>query len=128
VASIATGTFEIAMTPGTAELGGSVGRVEFTKTWRGDLDGTGSGVLLSCGEPKTGEAGYVAIETVDGRLDGRDGGFAFQQSAWMHDGSQTLHYDVAPGSGRGALHGITGRLHLRIDDDGIHRYELEYEL
>lgn len=125
--SIAKGTFELAMTPGAAEIGGAVGRLEFTKTWRGDLEGTGSGVLLSCGDPQTGEAGYIAIETVDGRLGDRDGGFAFQQLASMHGGSQTLRYGVTPGSGRGALEGITGTLQLTIDDDGTHRDELEYD-
>lgn len=116
------------MTPSGEELGGAVSRLAFTKTWRGDLDGTGSGVLLSCGDPKAGEAGYVAIETVDGRLGALEGGFAFQQSAFMHGGSQTLRYEVAPGSGRGALEGITGSLQLTIDEDGVHRYELDYDL
>jgi hypothetical protein len=124
----ARGTFEIAMSPGTAEAGGSIARLDFTKTWRGDLEGTGSGVLLSCGDPQAGEAGYVAIEAVDGRLGDRDGGFAFQQLGSMHAGSQTLHYEVAPGSGRGALEGITGTLQLTVDDDGTHRYELEYDV
>lgn len=116
------------MTPSAAEIGGAVSRLDFTKTWRGDLEGTGSGVLLSCGDPQAGEAGYVAIETVDGRLGDRNGGFVFQQLASMHAGSQTLRYEVSPGSGRGALAGITGRLRLSIDDDGTHRYELEYEV
>ncbi len=115
------------MTPSAAEIDGAVGRLDFTKTWRGDLQGSGSGVLLSCGDPQAGEAGYVAIERVDGRLGDRDGGFAFQQSGSMHGGSQALHYDVIPGSGRDALEGIVGTLQLTIDDDGIHRYELEYE-
>ena len=103
--SVAKGTFEITMTPAAAEVGGAVGRLDFTKTWSGDLQGAGSGVLLSCGDSQAGEAGYVAVETVDGHLDGRDGGFALQQFGLMHDGSQTLRYEVAPGSGRGALTG-----------------------
>lgn len=128
VTSTATGIFEIAMTPAPAEIGGAVGRIEFTKTWRGDLEGTGSGVLLSGGDPQSGEAGYVAIETVTGRLGDRDGGFAFQQSGSMHGGSQTLQYAVVPGSGRGDLEGITGTLRLSVDEDGTHRYELEYDV
>jgi len=39
-----------------------------------------------------------------------------------------LHYEVVPGSGSGQLDGLTGILHLNIDEDGAHRYELEYEL
>jgi hypothetical protein len=46
----------------------------------------------------------------------------------MHGGSQRLHYEVVPGSGSGALEGIAGSFHLTVEDDGTHRYELEYEV
>ena len=128
MARTASGTFEISMSPGAAELDGAVGRLDFSKIWHGDLGGTGRGVFLSCGDPRVGEAGYVAIETVDGRLDGRQGGFALQQLGLMHAGSQSLHYEVVPGSGSGGLGGISGTLHLTIDPDGTHRYSLDYEL
>jgi hypothetical protein len=52
---------------------GAVGRFDFTKAFHGDLDATGAGVMLSSGAPRSGEAGYVAIETVNGRLDGGPG-------------------------------------------------------
>jgi len=39
-----------------------------------------------------------------------------------------MHYEVVPGSGHGALEGIEGTLHLTVDDDGTHRFELEYEI
>lgn len=80
--------------------------------------------MLSGGDPGIAEAGYVALETVDGRLGGREGGFALQQFGTMHAGEQVLHYHVVPGSGRGELEGITGTLRLHVEDDGTHRYEL----
>ncbi len=126
--STARGTFNIVMTPGTAEMEGAVSRFDFTKTFLGDLEATGMGVMLSCGNPQVGEAGYVAIETVRGRIGEREGGFALQQVGRMHRGSQTLHYEVVPGSGRGAFVGIVGTFHLTIEEDGTHRYELAYEL
>jgi hypothetical protein len=126
--STAIGTFEVELAPGPTELGGAVTRFELTKHFHGDLDGTGFGLMLSGGDPQIGTAGYVAIETVSGRLGNRDGGFALQQFGTMSDGSQTLHYEVVPGSGSGELTGISGTLQLRIDDDGTHHYELEYEL
>jgi hypothetical protein len=128
MSSTATGTFEIELTPGPPEIEGSVGRFDFTKTFHGDLEATGAGVMLSCGSPQTGEAGYVAIETVRGRLGDRQGGFALQQLGMMHAGSQTLHYEVVPGSGDQGLEGIAGTFHLTIESDGTHRYQLEYEL
>ena len=35
---------------------------------------------------------------------------------------------VLPGSGQDGLKDITGTFRLTIEDDGTHRYELEYEL
>ena len=128
MASTANGTFDVTMRPGAAELDGAIGRFELSKTFHGDLRGTGTGVMLSAGDPQAGAAGYVAIETVRGRLGEQEGTFALQQFGSMHDGSQTLHYEVVPGSGTGQLAGITGTLHLDIDEDGTHRYELHYDL
>lgn len=116
------------MTPGPPEVGGDVSRFDFTKTFHGDLVATGSGVMLSCGDPQAGEAGYVALETVQGRIGEREGGFALQQLGQMHDNSQTLHYEVVPGSGHSELEHIVGRFVLTVEEDGTHRYELNYDL
>lgn len=126
--STAKGTFEIEMTPGEPELAGVVSRFTFTKRFHGDVDGDGVGVMLSCGDPQAGDAGYVAIETVRGRIDDRQGGFALQQLGAMQGGSPTLHYQVVPGSGTGGLAGIVGSLRLTVDVDGTHRYELDFAL
>jgi Protein of unknown function (DUF3224) len=123
----ASGTFDVTLAPGVAELDGAVSRFELTKRFHGGFDGTGSGVMLSAGDPQAGTAGYVAIETVNGRLGDRAGGFAFQQFGTMSGGNQTLHYEVVPGSGFGELTGISGTLLLTIDEDGTHHYELEYD-
>ncbi len=128
VSMIATGSFDVQMQPGRPELEGAVSRFELSKTFYGDLEAVGAGVMLSCGDPQSGSAGYVAIETVRGRLGDREGGFALQQLGLMRAGSQTLHYEVVPGSGDGELQDITGTFHLMVDDDGTHRFELNYEL
>lgn len=86
--STATGTFEIEMTPAASEISDAVGRFNFTKTFRGDLEATGVGIMLSAGTPQAGEAGYVAMEAVEGRLNGLVGGFALQQFGTVHDGAQ----------------------------------------
>ncbi len=125
---LATGTFDVELTPGSPELDGAVGRFELRKTYRGDIQGDGAGVMLSGGDPQNGAAGYVAIETVRGRLHDREGSFALQQFGQMHAGTQTLHYAVVPGSGTGELSTLSGALRLTIEPDGTHRYELEYAL
>jgi Protein of unknown function (DUF3224) len=124
----ARGTFKINLTPGPPELQGAVDRYDFTKTFTGDLQANGAGLMLSCGDPATGAAGYVAIETVRGSLGDRRGGFVLQQLGMMRAGGQTLHYEVIPGSGDGELKDIGGTFHLIVDEDGTHRYELEYDL
>ena len=127
VTSTAKGTFDVSLAPGAAELGGAVGRFDLTKTFHGDLEGAGVGVMLAGGDPQAGSAGYVAIETVTGRLGERTGAFALQQFGTMHEGTPTLHYEVVPGSGSGELVGITGTVALTIDADG-HHFVLEYQL
>lgn len=126
--STARGTFEVTIQPGSAELDGAVARFELSKTFTGDLVGTGTGVMLSAGDPHAGAAGYVAMEVVRGRLAEREGGFALQQFGTMHAGAPVLHYEVVQGSGTGGLSGMTGTLLLEVDDDGTHRYSLEHEL
>jgi hypothetical protein len=121
----AHGTFEVTITPQDPD--GGIGRFALTKTWQGDLSGTGHGLMLSAGDPAQGAAGYVALEVVDGALHGRSGSLAFQQLGVMRDGDQELRYDVVPGSGTGDLAGLTGSLALTIDEAG-HSYALTYDL
>jgi hypothetical protein len=122
---MARGTFEVTITPETGDE--AIGRFALAKTWSGDLSGTSRGHMLSAGDPAGGRAGYVALEVVEGVLDGHAGAFALQQLGVMHDGDQRLDYLVVPGSGTDALAGIAGSLELTIDE-GAHTYELSYSL
>lgn len=120
------GSFEIDMTPGEPLLGGTA-RMDFTKTWSGGLSGTSRGVMLSAGDPQAGDAGYVALEVVDGELDGRGGSFALQQLGTMAQGEPVLIYGIVPGSGSGDLAGITGVVNLTVVD-GEHKVTVLYDL
>lgn len=122
----AHGTFDVTLTPVEHDQVG-VSRIEISKTWHGELAGAGVGTMLSAGDPSSGEAGYVALEAVDGTLDGREGSFALQQFGTMSAGEQVLHYVVVPGSGAGGLTGIGGTLDLTIAA-GEHSYVLSYTL
>ena len=125
--SHARGTFEIDLRPADPELSGRVRRFEFDKTFIGGVEGTSTGLMLSAGDPTTGEAGYVALEFVTGQVDEAVGSFALQQFGQMINGTQKLLYEIVPGSGTGELKGISGTLELEIVD-GLHRYNLEYSL
>lgn len=124
----AIGTFTIEMSAPSTAVEGAVDRFGLTKTWSGDIQGTGAGVMLAGGDPATGSAGYVAIEVIRGTLAGREGTFLLQQFGDLDRGAETLHYQVVSGSGTGALSGLRGTMDLDIDDAGVHHYELTYEL
>jgi uncharacterized protein DUF3224 len=128
VPAVAKGTFEVDLSPAPAEADGAVSRFDLRKTFHGDLDGVGQGVMLGGGDPGAGNAGYVAVETFTGRLGDKQGSFALQQFGTMKSGARSLLYEIVPGSGKGDLEGIGGPLELTVDADGTHRYALEYEL
>jgi hypothetical protein len=124
----AAGTFQVTMTPqppGDGPTG--LGRFGLAKTFEGGLAGSSRGEMLSAGNPAAGSAGYVALEIVEGRLDGRAGGFALQHAGTMDAGRQSLAITVVPGSGTGELAGLSGRLELVVAG-GVHHYTLRYEL
>jgi hypothetical protein len=106
------------------EHGGEITQYEFTKHFRGDLEGSSIGVMLSGGDPQAGQAGYVAMERVSARLDQRTGIFALQHFGVMEGGIQTVECEVVPGSGAAELSGINGRLSITVDAGGLHHYEL----
>jgi hypothetical protein len=119
-----TAEFSVDLKPAAPELD-ATGRFDFSKVWSGGLMGTSRGLMLSAGDPATGEAGYVALEVFEGAIDGHRGTVALQQSGLMSDGDQVLHYDLVPGSGTGGLVGFAGSVELNIQD-GTHRVVVRY--
>ncbi len=68
----AKGTFEVKLDPqGDDKVGEpTVGRLSIDKQFHGDLEGTSKGQMLAVGTEVKGSAGYVAIERVNGKLEG----------------------------------------------------------
>ncbi len=102
----------VADEPVAAELakdGPATGRVILRKTYTGPvLVATASGHALTTQGPCG--ASYVAQERIVGTLDGRDGSFVLEHRASMGEGHPTVvAASVVPGSGTGALAGITGQ-------------------
>jgi hypothetical protein len=126
----ATGTFEVKLSPLALDdkaAGADLGRLSISKQFHGDLEGTSRGEMLTAGSPAKGSAGYVAIEWVTGKLNGRGGSFVLQHSATMDRRSQQLSVTVVPGSGTDELAGIAGRMKIVIEG-AKHSYEFEYTL
>ena len=87
----AEGTFEVKTTPLPGDdttASTLIGRYGLAKQFHGDLEGTSKGLMLAAGEPSSGNAGYVAIEQVTGKLAGHSGSFALQ-----HLGERRLQAD-----------------------------------
>ena len=123
----AHGTFTVKVAPLTPAPAEGLGRFSIDKDIHGDLEATTKGEMFSGGDPKSGAAGYVAIEVVTGALAGKKGSFALQHSATMDTGGLKMTVLVVPGSGTGELKGIAGTFTIRIEN-GQHFYNLDYTL
>ena len=124
----ARGTFEVKMTNGSPDdKGAAIGRFSLDKRFHGDLEGASTGEMLAVNTAVPGSAGYVAMEQVTGKLNGRTGTFALQHTGTMTRGAPALSVTVVPDSGTGELVGLSGRMDIKITD-GKHFYEFDYTL
>lgn len=130
VATLARGTFDVKINPLTTyenAEGSPLGRLSIDKQFKGDLEATSKGEMLSAGGQVKGSAGYVAIERVRGTLQGRQGSFILQHSGRMTRGAPELTITVVPDSGTDELTGLAGTMAIIIDS-GKHFYEMTYTL
>lgn len=106
------------------------GNARMVKVLEGGLSGRSVTQFSFCFDNDTGVGSYVATESFDGTVDGRRGTFNFIHSATTVGGPERLHelFVIVPRSGTGELAGISGSGALLIDDDGTHRFTLDYEL
>jgi hypothetical protein len=124
----AVGSFEVKIQPlantdVTAEP--LLGRMLLVKKFTGDLEADARGQMLTATTATKGSAVYVAIDHVQGRLAGREGGFMLHHTGVMDRGAPTLSVRVVPDSGTGELAGLSGDLRINIVD-GKHFYEFDY--
>lgn len=124
----ATGTFAVKIEPQGDDSGGglTVSRMTVNKVFSGGLVGTGTGDMMAIGGGVDSGA-YVLIERVTGSLDGKAGSFALMHHATVIAGKPDQHITVVPGSGNGALLGLSGQLTMRIEG-GTHFYDLAYAI
>ncbi len=123
----AKGTFTVDVKPLTPTPAEGITRYSINKQIHGDLEATTQGEMFSAGDPKSGHAGYVAIERVTGTLAGKHGAFVLQHFATMDANGPKMNVAIVPGSGTEALTGITGTFTIVIAD-GQHTYDLAYDL
>ncbi|MBH0051658.1 DUF3224 domain-containing protein [Pseudoalteromonas sp. SWYJZ19] len=128
---IISGEFIVSLAPiegyAKGQQGINLGRMSIDKTFKGDLNATSQGEMLSAMTPTQGSAGYVAIEQVIGELEGKQGSFVLQHFGTMDKGQDSLILNVIPDSGTYELKGLTGSMKIRIEQ-GIHYYDFDYRL
>lgn len=123
-----TGRFDVTMQaepPFDVRDGISLGRARFDKTFHGPLSATSVVYMLSARTAVPTSAAYVALERIEGTLDGKRGSFCVLHLATMRGGTQSLRIVTAPDSGTGELVGLTGELRIRIEA-GQHFYDFDY--
>jgi Protein of unknown function (DUF3224) len=128
---VAKGSFEVTMAPlteGARMEAWAPGRMSIDKRFRGDLEWTSQGEMLTASTGTQGSAGYTAIEKVSGRLRGRTGTFLLQHFGVM---ARAIPGEwivmVIPDSGTDELKGLTGKMTITITGKQ-HAYTLEYHL
>ena len=125
----AKGEFEVTRIPQQElDIGGdaSVGHSRFDKRFHGPLQATSVVHMLAVMAPVQGSGAYVAIERIEGTLDGREGSFFAQHNGVMDRGQPSLDLTVIPDSGSCALQGLHGRMRIDIID-GKHFYTFDYD-
>lgn len=127
---LASGTFEVEQNPlplHDDSAPATLGRRSIDKHFKGHLEATSCGEMLSAGTDVQGSAVYVAIERVTGSLHGMTGSFVLYHTGIMERGVSSLKVAVAPDSGTDQLKGLSGEMTINIAD-GTHYYEFEYLL
>lgn len=125
----ATGEFIVSLQPlepftkGSAQI--RLDRMSIVKTFSGDLVAKSQGEMLSVRTNNEGSAGYVAIEHVEGTLQGKTGTFVLQHFGIINRGQQRLILEVVPDSGTGQLERLSGSMIIKIEN-GKHFYEFDY--
>jgi len=126
----ANGTFEVKLSPLVLDYKpdtAKVGRMSIYKQFHGDLEAMSNGEMLTATGGIDGSAGYVAIERVKGKLQGRSGTFVLQHNGTMKGGEQQLSISVVPDSGTEELKGLSGTMEINIVDEK-HSYVFDYTI
>ncbi|WP_260478051.1 DUF3224 domain-containing protein [Nonomuraea sp. WAC 01424] len=128
----AKGTFDTAgwdaKPPFDERDGITLGLVSMTKTFHGDLTGTSVVNLMVASTPVEESRVYVALERIEGTLEGRKGSFVVAHHAVSDRGRQSLTITVVPDSATGELTGLRGHMTITIAADGTHSYTLDHTL
>jgi hypothetical protein len=127
---VVSGEFSVKLNPETMSATAAdsgLGRMSLDKQFHGPLEATSKGEMLAFMDRAIMSGGYVAMELVQGTLDGLRGSFILQHNGSMQRGAPGLTVQVVADSGRDQLAGLRGTLNIRIEG-GKHYYDFDYAL
>lgn len=106
-----------------------VGVATIVKSFEGGVTGRSTTLFTAAFDQDSGVGTYIAMESFEGALDGREGAFNFVHSA-ATSGSDRANefFTIVPSSGTGALAGISGGGGLAVEEDGTHRIWFDFDL
>ncbi|WP_052869065.1 DUF3224 domain-containing protein [Streptomyces niger] len=106
-----------------------VGVATMEKHFEGEAVGHSATLFTAAFDQTTGVGTYIAMESFEGSLHGREGAFNFVHSATTSGTDRTAEFfTIVPSSGTGELAGIAGAGGMTVDADGTHRIWFDYEL
>ncbi|MYT24389.1 DUF3224 domain-containing protein [Streptomyces sp. SID7760] len=106
-----------------------VGVARLEKHFEGEAAGRSATLFTAAFDQTTGVGTYVAMESFEGTLQGREGAFNFVHSATTSGSDRTAEFfTIVPSSGTADLAGISGAGGMAVDADGTHRIWFDYQL
>lgn len=102
-------------------------RASVTKAFTGDIEGEGHVEYLMMYQ-SDGNATFIGLERVVGRVAGKSGSFVLQRTGVFEDGQAKESYSVIPGSGTGELRALRGEGKSAVGHGMEHPFTLSYEL
>ena len=106
--------------------GAQITRWGFENQYHGDLEGISQGELLTTTPDPRLSGGFVAIEKVTGKLNGRSGSFWLQYHCLLTHAKGGITVVVMPDTGTGELTGLSGNLNIASAEGG--QYKFDYTL
>ena len=112
--------------------GPRLARVVVEKAFAGELEGTSRAEVLMCQADPADYlkgAGFIGSEKFVGRLGDAEGSFVMQHGGISGGGQDPYTFGtIVPGSGTGALAGISGKVEFARTAEGAHHLNITYEL
>ncbi|MFI6944030.1 DUF3224 domain-containing protein [Streptomyces sp. NPDC050418] len=133
----ASGTFTVksfvpaeVTVPGEVSTAVPTGVATMEKHFEGAITGRSTTLFTAAYDDEKGVGTYVAMESFEGSVDGREGSFNFAHAATTTGDVSRLgeYFVIVPASSTGELTGIGGTGGIAVDEDGTHRIWFDYEI